>query len=105
MELALRRVAKAVRDMISAKYSEGFVMGRVPFNLNLGSYDEIAPYLHSGPDGVYEWSSAYALNAWIVCNPDIGQPAIIDFILWANDTTYVCEAARWADDGGRHVEA
>jgi hypothetical protein len=46
-----------------------------------------------------------SLRAWMPCNPDIGQPVIIDFILWANDTVDVCEAARWADDGGRHVEA
>jgi hypothetical protein len=105
MELAVRTVAGSLRGTIAAKYSLGFVAGRVPFNLNLGSYDEIAPYLHDGPGGVYERSSDEALNAWMPCNPNIGQPVIIDFILWTNDTTHVCEASRWADDGGRHVEA
>lgn len=77
----------------------------IPENLKLGDPADIAGQLHSGRGGVYEWWSDEALNAWMPCNPNIGQPLIIDFILWANDTTHVCEASRWADDGGRHVEA
>jgi hypothetical protein len=103
IELGLRRAAKAVRDMISAKYSAGLVMGRTPFNLNLGSYDEIKPYLHSGPGGVYEWSSNDDLSDWLACNPQIGRPVVTDFIHWIVDTDRTCDLARWADDGGRHV--